>query len=188
MIKNSIFAVTILISVQSFAQVDTSQLKKNAISCADSMQFALKNKDWAAFTTFMHPSLIKKVGGNTEFQQIIKEQMKSLEDYTISRMETGNVLQIVKYNGQWQCMIETYLEMMVDSVLVSSVNSNIGFSDKNGLSWKFIRVPQGKESTVRKEYAAVSPDLKIPLNITKVGITLDDFLKSYTPSYSRITD
>ena len=188
MIRNFIFSVALLISIQSFAQVDTSQLKKNAISCADSMQSALKNKDWAAFTSYMHPSLIKEVGGNIKFQEFIKEQMKTLDDYTISRMETGNVLQIVRHNEQWQCVIETYLEIKVDSIVVSAVNSNIGFSDNIGLIWKFIRVPQGKENTFRKAYPTVSSELKIPLNVNKVGITLDDFLKSYKPAYSRIPD
>ncbi len=150
----------------------------------DSISTAMLQKDWKGFTTHMHPGLIEMLGGKEKFAAFLAQQMKSLEDATINKTATGNVLQVLRYNNQWQCVVESYLEILVDSMLVSSVSSNLGVSYDNGASWKFIRVSNGNEQRMKEMFKDLSPDLQIPNYKAAVGVTLPELLKTYKPVYA----
>mgnify|MGYP006142101037 FL=1 len=150
----------------------------------DSVSATFQRKDWNSFTNYMHPDLINMLGGKKKFAEFIEQQMKSMEDATVQKSASGSVLQLLRYKNQWQCIVESYLEMTVESTLVSSVSSNIGVSFDNGKTWKFIRLSNGNEEKMKQLFKDLSPDLQAPFNKTAVGVTLEELLKTYQPVYS----
>lgn len=173
-----------LLSLQPKAQTDSLLLKQNIKAGMDSVSATFQRKDWSAFTNYMHPDLVKMLGGEKQFAGFIEQQMKSMEDATINRSASGNILQLLFYKNQWQCIVESYLEMTVESTIVSSVSSNIGVSFDNGKSWKFIRLSNGNEEKMKQMFTDLSPELQAPINKTAVGVRLEELLKSYKPVYS----
>lgn len=173
-----------LLSLQPKAQTDSLLLKQNIKAGMDSVSATFQRKDWSAFTNYMHPELVKMLGGEKQFAGFIEQQMKSMEDATIDRSASGNILQLLFYKNQWQCIVESYLEMTVESTIVSSVSSNIGVSFDNGKSWKFIRLSNGNEEKMKQMFTDLSPELQAPINKTAVGVRLEELLKSYKPVYS----
>lgn len=175
--------ITVIFSLQLNAQADTLELKKNIKKGMDSIAITFKNTDWLSFSNHMHPSLIKMLGGKEKFATFIEQQMKTLSMATVNRMETGNVLQLLRFNNQWQCVVEGYMQMTADSIIVSSVSSNIGVSYDDGNTWKFIRISKGNEEKIKKIFTDISPALNIPLYKAVAGVELDELLKTYSPSY-----
>jgi hypothetical protein len=107
--------------------------------------------------------------------------MNALNNATIDTIGSGNVLQLINFNGQWQCVAESFLQMTMESKTVTVISSNIGVSD-DGKSWKFIRVATGKEGTMVRMFSSLSSELKPPLNKT-FRTTATEALKNYTPTY-----
>ena len=172
-----------LLGLQLKAQTDTFLLKQSIKVSMDSMSASFQRKDWNTFTNYMHPELVKMLGGEKKFTAFIQQQMKSLESAVVQKSAAGNVLQVLYYKNQWQCIVESYLEMTVESTLVSSVSSNIGVSFDNGKTWKFVRLSNGNEETMKQMFKDLSPDLQPPLYKAAVGVTLNELLKTYTPAY-----
>lgn len=166
------------------AQTDSLLLKHNIKAGMDSVSATFQRKDWKAFTNYMHPDLVKMLGGEKQFAGFIEQQMKNMEDATIDKSASGNILQLLRYKNQWQCIVESYLEMTVESTIVSSVSSNIGVSFDEGKSWKFIRLSNGNEEKMKQMFKDLSPELQAPVNKTAVGVKLEELLKTYQPIYS----
>lgn len=173
-----------LLSLQLKAQTDSLLLKQNIKAGMDSVSATFQRKDWNAFTNYMHPDLVKMMGGEKQFASFLEQQMKSMEDGTIDKSASGNILQLLRYKNQWQCIVESYLQMTVESTMVSSVSSNIGVSFDEGKTWKFIRLSNGNEEKMKQMFKDLSPELRAPNYKAAVGVTLEDLLKTYTPVYS----
>ncbi len=150
----------------------------------DSVSATFQRKDWNAFTNYMHPELVKMLGGEKQFAVFIEQQMKSMEAAVVDKSASGTILQLLRYKNQWQCIVESYLEMTVESTIISSVSSNIGVSFDDGKSWKFIRLSNGNEEKMKQMFKDLSPDLQAPINKTAVGVRLEELLLTYKPVYS----
>ena len=183
--KNIVLILSILISINGSAQTDTSQLHRNILSSMDGMQTSFMKSDWEVFVNYMHPEIIKLSGGKEKLTTLVKGQMNALNNATIDTIGSGNVLQLINFNGQWQCVVESFLQMTIESKTVTVISSNIGVSD-DGKSWKFIRVATGKEGTMVKMFSSLSSELKPPLNKTLLTTAIEAF-KNYTPIYPERT-
>lgn len=180
------FALVLLLfffcSSSSFSQTDTAMLMKHIQQSADSVQLTFKFKNWTKFADLMHPKIMELTGGREAFISLVKRQMESLKDATIDTMKTGNVLQLLYHKGEWQCIVEAFLQMTVEQTTITAVSTSIGVSEDGGLSWKYMRVSDGNEARMKSFIPSLSPSLKIPLNQTWRG-TLDEFLKVYKVKY-----
>ena len=176
----------VICSVTATAQADTVLIKKQITSTMDSLTKAFFNNDWTTFTNYMHPSVISMIGSKENFAVYIENAMKTMEMAKMERMETGNILQLIKTGeNQWQCLIESRNQMHVDTMLYCGVSSNIGFSEDNGMTWKFIRVNTGSEKAIREIFPEISSKFKIPYNKTSLNTTLDELLLTYQPEYPK---
>jgi len=175
-----------LSSLTITAQTDTVLIKKLITASMDSLTKAFFNNNWTTFTNYMHPSVISMIGSKEDFAVFIENTMKTMEMAKMERMESGNILQLIKTaESQWQCLIESRNQMHVDTLLYSGVSSNIGFSEDNGMTWKFIRVNTGSEKAIREIFPEISSKFKIPYNKTSLNTTLDELLLTYQPEYPK---
>jgi hypothetical protein len=183
-ILHSFFVVLLLITNSvSIAQTDTAKLVHTIQMSADSMQTSFFKKDWNSFANLMHPQIFELTGGKEAFVKLVEQQMELLKDASVDSMKTGSVLQLLYYNGEWQCLVEAFMQMTVESMTLSSASTNIGVSKDGGATWKFIRVPDGNEMQMTKLIPGLSPQLKVPLNQQELT-TLEEFLKIYKVKYS----
>ena len=171
------------LSLSSQAQTDSSTIKKQILLTLDSVNQAFFKNDWPSFANYMHPSVIKMIGTKEEFIAYMGDFIKTLPMVKMEKMEPGNILQLIKTGQQWQCLVEGRSQMHVDDMLVSSVSSSIGFSEDNGATWKFIRVNNGAEETIQKEFPDISEKLHIPYNKMVYNVTLEELLQTYIPEY-----
>lgn len=180
--KISVFFLVLLSCNISFAQVDTMTLKENVLKSMDSVNQCFNSRNWGKFTDFMHPKVIEMVGSKDQFITFIDEQMKSMDMMEVKKHEVGEVLQIVKEGKEWQALVTSMMEMQMDTLTVSSISSNVAFSFDEGQTWKFVRVSNGTEESIRMRFPTISKQLRIPYNQTKFT-TLDELKKDLVLQY-----
>lgn len=182
-IRHLLFLCLLVSSSFSSAQTDSAKLIRNIKAGIDSVQYSFKQSDWTTFTNLMHPTLIEMTGGKEGFQNLLKDQISVLlKDGSVDTMATGNVLQILKYKGQWQCIVESFMQLTVESITISTSSCNVGVSFDGGASWKFIRVSDGLETKITTYFPDLSPALKVPLNQSMMTV-LTEFIKNYKVKY-----
>lgn len=169
--------------LQSNAQFDTAAISKKASAGEDSLIALFKRKDWTNYANYMHPAIIKTSGGKENFVTMLQQTMKVLEAAKFDAFENGRVLQIVKANGQFQCVIESFMQMNFDGVLVSGSSYDLAFST-DGDQWAFLRIDQNQTpETIKQLVPELSTDLRLPKSQFQQGQTLDEFKKAYQVEY-----
>lgn len=128
----------------------------------DSMMQALTSRDYNTFARFNHPAMLRVVGGQDNLADMVAQQMKLMPDSTMIRASIDSVLQVVKVNGELQCVVQQTFEMQMDTLKVVSVSYLIGESKDEGKSWTFFDGSNGGLITPKDIKPNLSPDLKIP--------------------------
>lgn len=182
--KNYLLSIVFIAScIQSQAQFDTLFISKKASAGEDSLIALFKRKDWKSYADYMHPSVIEMVGGKESFVTALKQSMKTLETVKLDVFKNGRVLQIIKANDQYQCVIESFMQMTLNGMLITGSSYDIAFS-KDGNDWKFLRIDQSfTPETIKQLIPELSPDLKLPKAQFQQGKTLEEFMSNYQLEY-----
>ena len=182
--KNYLLLIVFIAScIQSQAQFDTLFISKKASAGEDSLIALFKKKDWKSYADYMHPSIIEMVGGKENFVTTLQQSMKALEVAKFDAFKNGRVLQIVKTNGQYQCIIESFMQMTLNGMLISGSSYDLAFST-DGNEWKFLRIDQTfAPETIKQLIPELSTDLKLPKAQFQQGKTLEEFMSNYQLEY-----
>jgi len=181
--KTYLFVIFLAFAFQSSAQFDTAAVSKKASVGEDSLIAIFNRKDWVSYANYMHPSLIKITGGKEKFVTILEQAMKALDGAQFDAFKNGRVLQIIKTNGQYQGVIESFMQMRFSGILMSGSSYDLAFSN-DGDSWTFMRIDQKQTpETIKQLIPELSPDLKLPRSQLQQGKTLDEFMKTYQVEY-----
>lgn len=166
------------------AQTDTLEARKNAKSNADAMMTAFRSSDWSTFAAYTNDKLVETIGGQEAYTKVLTTSMKQLfENAKVDTVCAGNVLQLLKTPGGYQCITESFLQITISGAMATLASYEIGTS-ANGINWKFLRVDDnGSEFTPKTFIPDISPELIVPNAQVVPGITLAEFLKTYTPEY-----
>jgi hypothetical protein len=131
----------------------------------------------------MHPSVIEMIGGKEKFVTTLQQTMNALEAAKFDVFKNGRVLQIVKIKEQYQCVIESFMQMTLNGNVVSGSSYDLAFS-ADGDQWTFLRIDQSlTPETIKLLVPDLSPDLKLPKSQFQPGKTLDEFIKAYQLEY-----
>lgn len=182
--KNYLLVVVLIaLTIQCKAQFDTSLISKKASAGEDSLIALYKRKDWSNYANYMHPAVIEMVGGKEKFVTTLQQAMKVLDAAKIEMYKNGRVLRTVKANGQYQCIIESFMQMTLNGVLISGSSYDIAFS-KDGNKWTFLRIDQNlTPDTIKQLVPELSSDLKLPKSQFQQGKTLEEFMNNYQLEY-----
>jgi hypothetical protein len=182
--KHYLFAVFfIALAFQSNAQFDTLIISKKASAGEDSLIALFKQKDWNGYVNYMHPSVVEMIGGKEKFVTTLQQTMKALESAKFDAFKNGRVLQITRANGQYQCVIESFMQMTLNGVIVSGSSYDLAFST-DGEDWTFLRIDQSlTPETIKQLVPELSADLKLPKSQFEQGKTLEEFMKTYQLEY-----
>ena len=172
----------ILASLPLEAQFDTSLLSKNIYAGEDSIIALFKRKDWKTYANYMNPVIIKMLGGKEEFVKTMQD-LKILDQTDIQEYKTGKILQLTKTKNEYQCIVETFMQMEMSGTLVSGSSYDIGISS-DGNTWKFFRIEETiTPAQIRQLLPNLNPDFKLPKTQRLMGKTLDEFMTTYVLGY-----
>jgi kynureninase len=168
---------------ESKAQFDTAAISRKASVKEDTLIALFKRKDWNNYANYMHPSLIKIIGGKEKFVTVMQQAMTTLNNVSFDAFKNGRVLQIVQSDDQFQCVIESFMQMTLAGILVSGSSYDLAFS-KDGEKWTFLRIDQNQTpETIKQLIPELSSDLKLPKSQFQQGKTMEEFIKGYRVEY-----
>jgi hypothetical protein len=177
-----ILLLVIVFSFKGKSQLDTLLLSKNIYAAEDSMIALFKRKDWKTYADYMNPTVIEMLGGKDSFVKYLQEQMKILDEADMQIYKTGKILQLVKINGQYQCIVESFIQMKMSGMTISGSSYDIAISD-HGLKWTFFRITETATTAQIKEiFPGLSPDFKLP-RAQMQRKTLEEFMTTYELKY-----
>jgi hypothetical protein len=181
--KNSLLAVfAVLSSLEAWTQLDTALLSKSIYTAEDSMIAIFKRKDWSSYAHYMNPTIIELIGGKDQFVRTMGE-LKFLEETDVQVYKKGKILELAKTDSEYQCIVETFMQMQVLGTLVSGSSYDIGLS-ANGKDWTFFRIEESVTSDqVKQLIPDLHPKFKLPKTQRAVGKTLEEFMPTYVLEY-----
>ena len=177
-----ILLIVIVFSFEGKSQLDTLFLNKNIYTSEDSMIAIFKRKDWKTYADYMNPIVIEMLGGKDGFVKYLQEQMKILDEADVQIYKVGKILQLLKINGQYQCVVESFLQMKMNGMTISGSSYDIATS-VDGVKWNFFRITETATSAQIKEiFPELSPEFKLPRSKMEAK-TLEEFMTTYELQY-----
>lgn len=180
-----ILAVSLLLLFlqHASAQFDTVAVRKNIYAGMDSMLTLFKQRNWTSYAGFMHPNLVKMMGGKQAFAAALKQQMRMLDSVQLVQYKPGNIVQLIKKGNEYQCVTESFMQMKLKGENYSSVAYDIGTS-VNGKKWYYTRINESGPTGIKTIIPTLFPDLKFPNLQPQRKVTLEEFMRSYTLSFA----
>jgi len=176
-----IFTILTALNLEGQAQIDTSLLTTNIYAAEDSMLAISKRKDWSKYADYMHPVVIELSGGREGFIKVLESQSEILD--SVQQYKVGKIFQLSKTGSQYQCIVESFIQMKINGEVASGSSYDIAMSE-DGKKWTFFRVPPTVTSDqIKQLIPGLNPDLKFPRPQTEVGKTLGDFMTHYVVEY-----
>ena len=177
-----ILLIVIVFSFEGKSQLDTLFLRKNIYASEDSMIALFKRKDWKTYADYMNPIVIEMLGGKDGFIKYLQEQMKILDEADVQIYKAGKILQLVKIKDQYQCIVESFLQMKMNGMTISGSSYDIATSS-DGVKWNFFRITETATSAQIKEiFPDLSPEFKLPRAQMQRN-TLEEFMSTYELQY-----
>ena len=141
-----------------------------------------KRKDWKTYADYMNPIVIEMLGGKDGFVKYLQEEMKFLDETDMQIYKAGKILQLLKINGQYQCIVESFMQMKMNEITISGSSYDIAISD-DGVKWTFSRITESATAAqIRNIFPGLSPDLKFPRS-QMLRKTLEEFMITYELKY-----
>ena len=164
------------------AQLDTAALANKIYSAEDSMMAIFKRKDWTAYAEYMHPVIIQLLGGKEKFIKTMQD-LKILEEADVQAYKKGKIFELAKTEKEYQCIVETFMQMEVAGNLFSSSSYDIGMS-ADGKTWTFFRIEETiTTAQIRQLFPNLHPKFKLPKAQRAIGKSLEEFMPTYVVQY-----
>jgi len=108
--------------------------------------------------------------------------MKILDEADVQIYKAGKILQLVKIKDQYQCIVESFLQMKMNGMTISGSSYDIATS-ADGVKWNFFRITETATSAQIKEiFPDLSPEFKLPRAQMQRN-TLEEFMSTYELQY-----
>ena len=111
--------------------------------------------------------------------ELIATQMEAA-NAEVTIFKPGKLLQLIKTEIGYQGVIESLMQMKVMGNMVSGTSYDLITSD-DGLKWNFTRIDEPQ--SLKKILPDVSPEIKLPKKGMQLGVTLEEFMKTYEIQY-----
>lgn len=172
----------LLFSLDIDAQIDTSALTKKIYIAEDSMMALFKRKDWIKYADYMNPVIIKLMGGKEQFIKTM-QGLKVLEEADVQVYKKGKILELAKMENEYQCIVETFMQMQVAGTVFSGSSYDIGVS-ADGKTWTFFRIEETiSPDQIRQLLPNLNPKFKLPKAQQAMGKSLEEFMPTYVVQY-----
>jgi hypothetical protein len=134
---------------------------------AEEMKQAFIAKDFEKSYEFMHPKIVKMLGGKEKLIENLKSVSKQIEDAGVKVTEYSiqSPSQIVEADNQIFAVLPTTAAMSTPKEPIVMQESLIAVSEDNGNNWKFIRA--SSRENMKKLFPNVVDKLEFSEPITK---------------------
>ena len=107
-------------SVTVFAQSDSTELVPVIREAANNMLQSFKNKDFNGFVKYNNDNLVQMMGGEQQFSNYLRDEMKSLNGVEFTEMKAGTVVRLITTTEPLQCIVQQFSEIVINGSPVSS--------------------------------------------------------------------
>ncbi|MBX2931132.1 MAG: hypothetical protein KF781_04175 [Chitinophagaceae bacterium] len=134
--------VIFFIVTTAAAQQDTSSVKSYIKLCADSMLNSFLKKDYRTMAKFSNETIVDMMGGEEAYASTIETTMSEgdMAEVKLEEAKVGNILQVVKTDAGFQCIVQQKVVMVLYETRVISISPLHGYSNKEGKHWRFMDV------------------------------------------------
>lgn len=164
--KRLLFIPLLFFFACSQAQFDTSFIKKNIRQYSDSLVAAFKSGDWDQFTRYSYPPMVASIGGTKEFSEYIRNMFSGIPASAWKKYETGNILQVIKTEGDYQALLELNTIIEWDGIRTTATYHLVGESWDGGRFWTFFD-SQGDRTAAKMIKPDLDDKLVIPARVEK---------------------
>ncbi len=160
----TIFCFLVVISSFSQTSFDTTAAVNNLKVAADSMKQSILDKNYAAFTNYVHPKIIAMAGGRDTLILLTKKSFGQLEaqGYTISNITNDDPSQIITEGNLLQSLLPEEFELKAKNGHLLTKSYMLAISDDNGRTWKFIDTSNKTFDQLKGIFPSLSSKINIP--------------------------
>lgn len=181
--KRTFVILAILLSITAEAQFDTLAVHQQIRGSVDSMITAFRNGNWHTMASYTNEKLVGFMGGTEAYARLVDSTLgRIMKDGSLDEYQAGKILQVVKTPGGYQCIVESFLQMTMNGTTVTGCSYNLGTSP-NGTDWRFLRLEEDSPYDIKDFVPDLSPQLKLPSDQMALGVTLEEFKKTYKVQY-----
>jgi hypothetical protein len=126
---------------------------------------AFLRRDFKTFTSLTHPRVVQMLGGRERMTEVIIQGLDEMdkEGFAFLDQTVDPALKIVRVGRGLQCLLPVTLKMRAPGGTMTSRSSMLGFSEDDGLTWRF--VDAGNEvarSQLKQIFPELSAEIVIP--------------------------
>ncbi|MEO7213599.1 hypothetical protein [Mucilaginibacter sp.] len=149
----------LLLPVALYAQ-DTTAVKKQANIVAA----ALIAGNYSTVINYMHPKVLKMVGGKDKLLQLMTNGMKQMkaQGITFQSATIGSPGKFYKAGTEIHCLVPENVTMKVGANTLHSQSNLLAVSSDKGKNWTFIDLNKNTIAQIPKMFPNFNKDLKIP--------------------------
>ncbi|MDQ2862088.1 MAG: hypothetical protein M3R50_00305 [Bacteroidota bacterium] len=146
------------------AKTDTTVAASTLKSSADKMASLFIKKDYLNYVNYIHPKILKMVGGKDKMITVIKGSLKQTEDQglTVTGVTIGNPAAIIISNTELQSVVPQMLHLKTAKGKLVAISYLIATSANKGKTWYFIDVSNKTLQQMKTMFPNLSNKLVIP--------------------------
>ncbi|PUZ20671.1 hypothetical protein GA0116948_11382 [Chitinophaga costaii] len=156
----------------SLANAQVPAAAANLKAQAAKMGTALLTKDYKTFAAYTHPKVLELMGGADKMTAILDKGSEAMKAKGISfeKITLEQPLKIVKVGSELQSSIVQHLLIKMPNGNTQTSSTLLGFSEDNGVHWKFLDAGNKDFATIRKLIPNLSADVVIPAQQAPVKV------------------
>ncbi|WP_179021446.1 hypothetical protein [Winogradskyella forsetii] len=165
-VKKIVFLVIIAISANLFSQTKADALKDAKIASS-----ATLNMDFETVLKHTLPSILEMMGGKDAALNVLKQTFNGMkaQGFVFEKADINGVSEIVKEQGQFRCVIESFNQMVMSGQRISSKSYLLGIYNEVDKYWWFLEAKQLKNTVLSEK---VLPNFETQLDIPEDDMKL----------------
>lgn len=162
--KRNILTFITFICILFTAKAQTKDLTVGMLKQAKDMSKLFLAKDYAAFSKYTHPNVVKSMGGDKNMVTTLKKSFEEIEadGITFLTIDFGTPSEMLTVGDELQCTVPQMIEMKVPGGKVTANTTLIALSPDKGAHWYFIDVASNNLATMKQLIPSLSDSLVLP--------------------------
>ncbi|PZR13165.1 MAG: hypothetical protein DI539_19435 [Flavobacterium psychrophilum] len=143
---------------------DSTSESAHLVSAAQKMGQLFIDKKYAEYIKYVHPKIIKMIGGPDKMVETLKKSIKQTEDegFTFNNVTFGAPSKIIHTNVDLQAVVPQIIELKAKNGRLVSTSYLLAISNDKGKGWSFVDSSNKTLEQLKSVLPSLSNDLVIP--------------------------
>ena len=158
------FLFTLLaVAFSTLAFGQNADLNKTIATQAEVVASGAMRGDYKTLAKHTHPALIKLLGGEESYIEIVKETMDGLKEQGVEivSVEIGDDIKVSEFENEMHCLVPKKAKVRSGEQTLLIENHLFGMSEDGGKHWVFIEADKLNSPAAKQ----ILPDFKTNLTI-----------------------